>query len=160
MTRKEKDVSQNERENSPKTEERATMSAHSDVLEMQSLCEAIADRVAASGREKDRVAAIVRYLGVGWNRALEFLRGKARRVDSWEKDYARQQLAALKAAEREQRDREHIAWLGRTLSALQAAPDQDFHGPSIDALQRVLSRVGAPDSTMGDPADGSGGAGR
>jgi len=112
------------------------MSPEADVMEMQSLCAEIADRAGAS-REKERIDAVRRQLGVGWNRALEFLRGKARRVDSWEKDHARRNIEEL----RRRAAIDHIANLNRTLAYLKTT-DPDGYGAHVDAMERSLVASG------------------
>lgn len=138
-------------EKSPIRVERSSMSAEADVLEMQSLCSQIADRLAESAAQKDRVRAVKsavkkqndqgeRVEAFGWNRVLEFLCGKARRIDSWEKDLARETVAELKDAERRRRDLEHLEWLESEIARHRAA-GEELRGPHIDGLLHFL-RVG------------------
>ena len=69
------------------------MSAADDVAEMQTLAGFIADKLAASTKNKDRTKALYDALNpnarrdelVSWNRCFEFLTGRARLVQSWEK---------------------------------------------------------------------------
>lgn len=119
------------------------MSSSNDVLEMQTICGEIADRLADSAREKDRIGAVLRAFNyrIGWNRVLEFLRGRARRVDSWEKDHARAALADIKRAERQRRDHEHLAWLREQIDRAKAS-GEEFHGAHIDGLEHFL-RLGS-----------------
>ena len=126
------------------------MSASSDVMEMQSLCGEIADRAVGSGREKERIGAVSRQLGVGWNRALEFLRGKARRVDSWEKDNALRQLAELKDQERRRREAAHLLWLESEIGRLRET-SEEFHGPHVDGLEHFLRLARGADSAVAIP---------
>jgi hypothetical protein len=124
------------------------LSAASDVLEMKELCGEIADRTAASHHLGSRVAAVVHAFkgAVTGNRAYEFLRGKALRVDSWEKDLARHERDRLRA-EAERRDiARFIDRLASTRSYLETS-DPDIHGPEIAALERALDaarRAGGP----------------
>lgn len=124
------------------------MDAASDVLEMKELCGEIADRSAISHHLGSRIAAVVRALRnqVTDNRAYEFLRGKALRVDGWEKDYARQERDRLRA-EAERRDiARFIDRLAATRSYLETS-DPDQYRPDIDALGRALDaarRAGGP----------------
>lgn len=131
-------------ENSPKPRENAKMSSRSDVLEMKGLCERIADCLAHSHRDKERATAVSRRLGVTWNRAFDFLKARAHRVDSWEKDYAREAVAELERAERARKDAEHFAWLEDTVGRLKAS-GEELRGPHIDAFERVL-RLGREDT--------------
>ena len=134
------------------------MSAADDVIEMQSLCDFIAGRLASSKKDKDRTNAIYSAFNpelhrgqelISWNRCFEFLRGKARRVDGWEKDLARAKRDAIKAAERQRQTQEHIAWL-RSIHEGAAASGADVDRADLAVLERVLSRVGALDSALGD----------
>lgn len=128
------------------------MSAADDIFEMKGLCEQIAERLSASSSDKDRVTAVYEALKakVSWNRAFEFLKGKARLVQSWEKDLARAKLQDLKRAERDRQTLQHIAWL-RSIHAGASETGADVDRADLAALERVLSRIGALDSTMGNP---------
>jgi hypothetical protein len=66
-----------------------------DVARMEELAGAVADLAATSHRQKDRVAAVSRCLGQPWNRALEFLNGRARRIENWEMRRAEEALVVL-----------------------------------------------------------------
>lgn len=124
------------------------MTASSDVLEMREICGEIADRSAVTHHLGSRIAAVVRALRnqITDNRAYEFLRGKALRVDSWEKDLARKERDRLRA-EAEQRDiARFLDRLASTRSYLEAS-DPDQYRPDIDALGRALDaarRAGGP----------------
>lgn len=127
------------REKSQNSKENAVMSPASDVLEMQELCGEIADLSAASHHLGSRIAAVVKALRnqITDNRAYEFLRGKALRVDSWEKDLAREERNRLRVeAER----REIARFLDRLASTRTylASSDPDIHEPEIAALERAL----------------------
>jgi len=129
------------------------MSTADDVAEMQTLCGFIADRLAEESNDKSRVSAICSALGgrITWNRAFEFLKAKARRVDSWEKDLARQQVEKIKRAERERAVRRHTQWLRSTLQhAVDGGADVDR--ADLAVVERVLARVGALDSSLGSAA--------
>lgn len=107
------------------------MSAVADVNEMQALCIDIADRLVGKGAaEKVRIPVLAEKIGISTNRALEFLRAKARRVDSWEKDSARKLRDKLERAERRQREHEHLAWLAEQTSGM--------GGSAADVLQHLL----------------------
>lgn len=136
------------------------MSAADDVMEMQSLVGFIADKLAISKKDKDRTKAIYSALNpnehrdelVTWNRCFEFLKGKARLVQSWEKDLARQHAEAIRQAERERRATEHVAWL-RSIHQQATADGADMDRADLAALERVLSRVGALDSAVGNSSE-------
>jgi hypothetical protein len=134
------------------------MSAADDVSEMQSLAEYIAERLSISKKDKDRTKALYTAFNpelhrgnemVSWNRCFEFLKGKARIVQSWEKDLARAKRDAIKAAERQRRTQEHIAWL-RSIHDGAAQAGADMDRADLAAVERVLSRIGALGSTLGD----------
>jgi hypothetical protein len=128
------------------------MSTADDILEMKGLCSEIADRLAISSHGKDRVDAVCKALKakVTWNRAFEFLHGRARRIDSWEKDLARAELKQLKRQEQRQRTADTIQWLA-DIGASAAASGADLDRADLAAVQRVLSRVGSLDRAMGNP---------
>jgi len=128
------------------------MSAADDIFEMKGLCEQIAERLAASSSDKDRVTAIYEALKakVTWNRAFEFLKGKARRIDSWEKDLARAKLQELKRLERDRQKLQHVAWL-RSIHSHAAETGADLDRADLAAVERVLSRIGALDCAVGNP---------
>lgn len=132
------------------------MSAADDVAEMQTLAGFIADKLGASTKNKDRTKALYDALNpnahrdelVSWNRCFEFLTGRARLVQSWEKDLAREKRKAIETADRERRQREHIEWL-RFVHEQAAQDGADMDRADLAALERVLSRVGALDSAVG-----------
>jgi len=133
-------------------------SSAADVAEMQRICVEIADRTAASRAKKDRIEAVHEMGRIGWNRALEFLIGKARRIDGWEKDLAREYLAEIKRIEDERVAAKHVAYLNRTLGYLRAT-DPDLYGPHIDRVERGLAAAGVLDSAVasaGRQSDGDG----
>lgn len=116
------------------------MSATADVHEMQSICTEIAKLASGSALKKNRIADLAVLIGVTENRALEFLRAKARRVDSWEKDRARKIRDELKDAARRQRDHEHLLWL--------AEQAEGMDGRMVDALQHLLRSRGYEAGTL------------
>jgi sulfite reductase alpha subunit-like flavoprotein len=118
------------------------MSAADDVFEMNSLCTELADRLAGHGAtaNKARVAAVSKEIGVGWNRALEFLSGKARRVDAWEKEHAKRRIAELRDAERRRLENNYLDWL--------QSSHPDLRGPMLDRLELVLRNVRGGDSAV------------
>lgn len=132
------------------------MSAADDVADMQTLAGFIADKLGASTKNKDRTKALYDALNpnahrdelVSWNRCFEFLTGRARLVQSWEKDLAREKRKVIETAERERRNREHVEWL-RFVHEQAAENGADMDRSDLAALERVLSRVGALDSAVG-----------
>jgi hypothetical protein len=126
-------------------------SATADVAEMQALCREIANARAASAREKDRVSAVQTCLGLGWNRCLELLSGKARRVDGWEKDLARARVAAQRRQAHERKVAEHLAWLQEQIDRCREG-DAEFRGVHVDALQHLLRVAGDTPGAVEVPA--------
>lgn len=125
------------------------MSAVADVSEMQGICADIVRRL-SRGLQKQQVPQLAKLIGVTENRALEFLRAKARRIDSWEKDRARTIRDELKRAERRQRELEHLAWLRQQVEGMD--------GSAVDALQHLLRGDGDEAGAVAlpeafDPAD-------
>lgn len=134
------------------------MSAEADVAEMQSLLNEIAARIARGRSVQERITALMGKLGFGANRTLEFLRGKARVVQSWEKDHARAALADLKRAERQRRDLDHLAWLASEVGRLEASGEA-FHGAHVDGLKHFLRLArgeGGAVALPGEADDGTG----
>lgn len=131
------------------------MSAEADVAEMKSLCGELADRLAGSDAYKDRVRTVQSKLGLSWNRAMEFLRGKARLVQSWEKDHARAVLRELREAEQRRREQDHLVWLRQQIDRARAT-GEEFHGPHVDGLEHVFRLARDPGSAVeisgGEPA--------
>jgi hypothetical protein len=128
------------RENSQKRREITSMSSADDVIEMKSLANELADRLVGAGAKlAARAGAVIQAIGGGIteNRALEFLSGRARRVDGWEKDNARRRLAALRNRERIERENEHLAWLECEI-ARHRASGEELRGPLVDGLEHVL----------------------
>lgn len=116
------------------------MSAANDVAEMEPLSIELADRLVGKGAQmKARVGAVAGAIGVSANRALEFMKGKARRVDAWEKENAKRQVAELRERERIARENAHLDWL-RAEIARSRAPGTEFrrvHGDGLEHLLRV-----------------------
>ena len=148
-------------EHSKKDREVTPMSAADDVAEMQTLAEFIAGKLAASTKNKDRTNALHAAFNprinrgeelISWNRCFEFLTGRARLVQSWEKDLARAKRDAIEAEARERRNREHIEWL-RYIHQQATDDGSDMDRSDLAALERVLSRVGALDGTVGNPGE-------
>jgi hypothetical protein len=150
MNREAEEVSLINREKSPSCVERSSMSAEADVDEMKTLCGELAERLVPTGSVKARVNALMGKLRLGENRVLEFLRGKARRVDSWEKDNARRVLEELREAELRRTTEQRLQWLRTTVEHLRAT-DEEFHGFDIDGLERAAARVGALSGPVGNP---------
>ena len=137
------------------------MSAADDVLEMKALTNELADMLVGVGaRMKVRIGAVVKAVSAGAqeeitdNRAKEFLKGEALRVDSWEKDNARRQRAELKRREQEAREHAHLLWLEAEI-ARHRASGQGFRGPHVDGLEHLL-RLARADHSAVASADGTG----
>jgi hypothetical protein len=126
------------------------MSPETDVAEMEIICGDLADRLAVGTGAKARIKAVADALGIGWNRSLELLRGKARRVDGYEKDHARRKLEELKEAELRRTTESRLAWLRSTVEHLRQT-DEEFHRFDVDGLERAVSRMGALGGPVGDP---------
>lgn len=110
------------------------MSAMADVSEMHGLCTEIVARLAGLDLQKQQVPKLAELIGVTENRALEFLRAKARRIDSWEKDRARSIRDQLRRAEQRQRELDHLAWLREQVEGI--------GGRGGDVLQHLLRGAG------------------
>lgn len=94
------------------------MSAADDVLEMKSITNELADRLVGKVKMEARIGAVVDSIrDITSNRALEFLRGKASRVDAWEKERAKRQRDKLRSAAERQRETDHLLWLERSFMA-------------------------------------------
>lgn len=145
-------MSHTEGESSPARVE-GSMSPADDVVEMQGFCTEIADLLRLPQNLKDRTNELQRLFGrqlFGWNRINEFLRGKARRVDGWEKDHARRILEQQREADlRAQADR-HVDWLRSTVEHLQAS-GEELDGFNLAGLERALARAGASGRPVGRP---------
>ena len=120
------------------------MSSADDVREMKSITNELADfLVGKSADLKVRAGAVLKAINalssgeITDNRANEFLRGKARRVDAWEKENAKRQRDELREQARLAREHEHLCWLEAEI-ARQRATGQGFHGPHVDGLEHLL----------------------
>jgi hypothetical protein len=129
---------------SSKNKERASMSPADDVVEMQGIANELADRLVGIGAQlQQRVGAVLKVFTVERvalitdNRALEFIKGKARRVDAWEKEHAARQLEKLRRDEAVN----HVANLNRTLAYLREV-DPDGYGAHIAAMEHTLAEAG------------------
>lgn len=152
MTGRNEEVSPIRREKSPMFGE-VPMSAAADVKEMRELCGEIADRLAGKrSAVKDRTQSLVDRLGFEWNRAFELLCGKARRIDSYEKDNARQLLADLKRAEQRQRELDHLGWLECEI-ARHRASGEELRGAHVDGLEHLLRVARGADSAVALPVE-------
>lgn len=130
------------------------MSAADDVIEMKTLSNELADRLVGIGAQvQTRIGAVLKAINAGasqpisGNRAYEFLQGKARRVDAWERDNAKRQLEQLKERERLARENEHLAWLECEI-ARQRATGSGFHGPQVDGLEHLLRMARGADGSV------------
>lgn len=130
------------------------MNAADDVIETQSLFEQLADLLAP--REDDKVQVRVLHTELRekrdeplftWNRVFELLKGRARRVDAWEKEYAGRRLAAL----RRQEAIDQIGRLNRTLQYLKTT-DPDGYRSHIDSVERSLAMAGVLDRPVAQAA--------
>ncbi len=130
------------------------MSAADDVLEMKSLTAELADRLVGKGALlKERAGAVLKEINfeakepISENRALELMKGKARRVDAWEKENAKRRVERLRERDERERESAHLLWLECELGRLRAS-GEEFHGPQIDGLERVLRRARGGDGAM------------
>jgi hypothetical protein len=130
------------------------MSAAEDVREMQTLANEIADYMAGTGALlKQRIGAVLKAINadasepITDNRALEFLKGRARMVHAWERANADRQLAELKERERTAREHAHFLWLESEI-ARHRASGQGFRGPHVDGLEHLLRLARADHSAV------------
>lgn len=100
---------------------------------------------------KERVQAASRLLNLPFARAKAFYYRAPRVVTAEEMDHARAAIRALREQRRATKHAEHIAWLSATVTALRGTSDPDLVGTDLSRLERVLARVGAPGSALGDP---------
>lgn len=130
------------------------MSSADDVIEMKGLANEIADRMVGEGAKlAARAGAVINAIGgITENRALEFLSGKARRVDGWEKDNARRRRAALRERARIERENEHLAWLECEI-ARHRASGEEFRGPHVDGLEHLLRLARGADGAVEIPRE-------
>lgn len=116
------------------------MNAADDVLEMEALTNELAERLVGKGAQlQTKITAVLRAFGeqITANRAKEFLKGQALRVDGWEKDNARRRLAELQDRERIERENEHFRWLECEI-ARHRASGEELRGPLVNGLEHVL----------------------
>lgn len=131
--------------------ENSEMSSEADIAFMESACARIVRASGVSSRQ-EQVSVVMRALKVTANRAYEFLTGKARRVDGFEKDLARE---VVKQIEAENELRENAAFERRLQSTLAhlKETDPDFYRADIAGLERALLRGGEVDSTVDHRGD-------
>lgn len=136
------------------------MSPEADVLEMQSLFEKLAEMLVPRGKDIECVRAIYtefRTAGKNgnplftWNRVHELLKGRARRVDGFEKDNVKQRLAAIAAlregehADAVRRSQEKYRTLEARIAALEAyfqAGDEEFGREFVDGFRASIDGQG------------------
>jgi len=125
------------------------MSPAEDVREMQSITVELAERLVGAGAQlQKQVSAVVKAFTVervkliSDNRALEFIKGKARRVDAWEREHAARQLEELRERERIARDSAHFAWLEGEI-ARHRVSGTEHRGSHVLALEHLLQRARA-----------------
>jgi len=127
------------------------MSPADDVAQMQDFCTEIADLLRLPANIKTRTNELHRLFGrdvFGWNRINEFLRGRARRVDGWEKDYVRGILEQQREADLRAKAESHVAWLRSTVEQVREA-GEELDGFDVAGLERALARVGARHRAVG-----------
>ena len=109
---------------------------------MSSIAEAqeIAREIAGQGCWKTRVRRVQTKLKCTWNRAKDILYADPRiEIDAKEID----RLRAIRRKARTEADSDR-ARLSRLRCAL-ASVDEEFHGPTIEALDRALRSLGGVD---------------
>lgn len=126
------------------------MSPEADVAFMESACVRIADARAMGASVKQKIGILVRLLQISENRAYEFYKGKARRVDGFEKDRAREVLAAIEAENARRKEQEHIEWLRSTYEQM-AEGDSGVDSHEVVRLEHLLRKLGALDSPVEVP---------
>jgi hypothetical protein len=125
------------RKDSEMSEQRSKEAEMSSVAEMSLLVREVADFAAPSPNWKDRVNAASRILKLPFGRVKSLYYGDARRVEAEEMDRARAAARELRERQRVERENAHLAWLSSELGRLRET-GEEFHGPHIDALERVL----------------------
>lgn len=134
------------------------MSAADDVREMEIWSNELADKLAGVGAKlAARAGVVVKAFGgkITDNRAFEFLKGKPRRVDGWEKDTARRRIDELRERERLQREAQHLIWLECEI-AKHRASGEELRGPYIDALLDLLRSARGEAGSMAVRQDAAG----
>ena len=123
------------------------MSPEADVLEMKSTFERLAELLLPRGTDQAQATAIQsafprRQNGsplFTWNRAYELLKGKAKRVDGFEKDNAKRRLAELlQEEEAYQRDFADLQNRVARLEAALSTVDEAFFVPQMVAHRQAL----------------------
>lgn len=114
------------------------MSSASDVAFMADACGKITKAHGVHSRQ-EQVTAIMKALKVTGNRAYEFLTGKAKRVDGYEKDRAREILLEIEAQNELRENAAFERRLQSTLAHLKET-DPEFFGADIAGLERALLR--------------------
>lgn len=129
----------------------------SSVAEMSALVREAAD-YAPSSNWKERVRAAARALNIPFGRAKRHYYGEARRVEAEEMDRARAAIRELRAAQRERRANEHLAWLECEI-ARHRASGEELRGAHVDGLEHFLRLARGADGPVAlqaeadDPAD-------
>lgn len=120
----------------------------SAVREMSVLMHEVADLKTRSTNWKERVTAAHRALGFTWNRTKDFYFADARISPRMkEGDHARKVRDELKAKREayEQAVRLHEA------ATYLRQSDEDFHQPTVDALERAAAAGGVLGGSMASP---------
>jgi hypothetical protein len=130
--------------------EHASMSAADDVYETQTLFEQLAERLAPKADDKEAVGILHKELRhrddeplFTWNRVFELLKGRARRVDAWEKEFAKRRIAEFREAERRRLENEYLDWL--------VAAPAEHRGPMLNRLEQALRTARGGDSPVATP---------
>ena len=126
------------------------MCPEADVAFMEDACLKIAQSKATGSSMKQKIGAIVDALRVTENRAYEFLRGKARRIDGYEKDRAREVLEQIEAENARREEAEHVEWLRTTYQRLREAGEGE-NSRDVARLEHLLRKLGAFDSALAIP---------
>lgn len=127
------------------------MSPEADVAFMEDACVRIAETRAMGASVKQKIGAIVRALRVSENRAYEFYKGKARRIDGFEKDRAREVLNEIEAENARRKEAEHIEWLRSTYEQM-AEEGEGVGGREAIQLEHLLRKLGALGSAVEVPS--------
>lgn len=126
--------------------ENSEMSSEADISFMENACVRIARAKGVHSRQ-EQVSAMMRALQVSANRAYEFLTGKARRVDGFEKDRAREIIARIEAEDAQARHADHLQWLKAEIERHRAT-GQGIRGPHVDGLEHFLRMAGGDNSAL------------
>lgn len=130
------------------------MSPEADLAFMEDACARIADAKAPGRSIKEKIGAIISALRTAeWepteNRVYEWMKRRARRVDGFEKDRAREIIEQIEAENELRQTAAFERRLQGTLAHLKAT-DPDFYRSDIAALERVLLRAGRSSGAVGD----------